>query len=215
MNAKYHYLFWRPVSAIDPTAVAPDGYGPVPGYDDGNPATVEQPGWRPLLVTPNHPEYPAAHGSLTGAMADVFSAFLGSNQINLDIHGFDPNGPAGNLNAVQHFNTADDLRTEIVNARVWGGPPLPLLRSSPASNSARRSPTTTSRTPSNRSARPGFSSLGARPSKRVPRLGARSSGSRCSFRLDPLGSVTVCVRGDIVASIEVGRPTTSRPSARV
>ena len=121
MYAKYHYLFWRPVSAIDPTAVAPDGYGPLPGYDDGNPATVEQPGWRPLLATPNHPEYPAAHGSLTGAMSDVFSAFLGSNQINLDIHGFDPNGPAGNLNAVQHFNTADDLRTEIVNARVWGG----------------------------------------------------------------------------------------------
>ena len=44
MNAKYHYLFWRPVSAIDPTAVSPDGFGPVPGYDDGNPATVEQTG---------------------------------------------------------------------------------------------------------------------------------------------------------------------------
>jgi len=121
MHAKYHFLFWRPVTAIDPTAVAPDGYGPSIGYDDGNPATVEQAGWRPLLATPNHPEYPAAHGSLTGAMADVFSAFLGTNQINLDVHGFDPNGPAGNLNAVEHFNTADDLRAEIVNARVWGG----------------------------------------------------------------------------------------------
>jgi hypothetical protein len=121
MNAKYHYLWWRPVSAIDATAVSPDGFGPVPGYDDGNPATAEQAGWRPLLVTPNHPEYPAAHGALTGAMAAVFTAFLGSSQINLDIHGFDPNGPAGNLNAVEHFNSADDLRTEIVNARVWGG----------------------------------------------------------------------------------------------
>jgi hypothetical protein len=121
MHAKYRYLFWRPVTAIDPTAVSADGYGPATGYDDGNPATVEQPGWRPLLATPNHPEYPAAHGSLTGAMADVFSAFLGSNQVNLDIHGFDPNGPAGNLNAVEHFATADDMRTEIVNARVWGG----------------------------------------------------------------------------------------------
>jgi hypothetical protein len=121
MHAKYHFLFWRPVTAIDPTAVSPDGYGSSTGYDDGNPATVEQPGWRPLLATPNHPEYPAAHGSLTGAMADVFSAFLNTNQINLDVHGFDPNGPAGNLNAVQHFTTADDMRTEIVNARVWGG----------------------------------------------------------------------------------------------
>jgi hypothetical protein len=121
MYAKYHYLFWRPVTAIDPTSVTADGFGPTPGFDDGNAATVEQPGWRPLLVTPNHPEYPAAHGSVTGAMADVLSSALGTTQINLDIHGFDPTGPAGNLNAVQHFNTADDLRTQIVNARVWAG----------------------------------------------------------------------------------------------
>jgi hypothetical protein len=120
MYAKYHYLFWRPVTAIDPTSVTADGLGPTPGFDDGNAATVEQPGWRPLLVTPNHPEYPAAHGAVTGAMADVLGSVLG-NQINLDIRGFDPNGPAGNLDAVQHFNTADDLRTQIVNARVWAG----------------------------------------------------------------------------------------------
>jgi len=120
MYAKYHYLFWRPVAAIDPTSVTTDGFGPTPGFDDGNSSTVEQPGWRPLLTTPNHPEYPAAHGVLTGAMAELFSSVLGS-QINVDMHGFDPTGPAGNLNAVQHFATADDLRTQIVNARVWGG----------------------------------------------------------------------------------------------
>jgi hypothetical protein len=121
MDAKYHYLFWRPVTVIDPTSVTADGFGPTPGFDDGNAATVEQPGWRPLLVTPNHPEYPAAHGSVTGAMAAVLSSVLGTAQINLDIHGFDPTGPAGNLDAVQHFNTAEDLRTQIVNARVWAG----------------------------------------------------------------------------------------------
>jgi hypothetical protein len=57
LRAKYHYLFWRPVTAVngslDPTAVTYDGFGPVPGYDDGNPATTEQAGWRPLLTTPN------------------------------------------------------------------------------------------------------------------------------------------------------------------
>ena len=123
MYAKYHYLFWRPVTAIDPTSVKPtgDGFGPTPGFDDGNPLTVEQPGWRPLITTPNHPEYPAAHGSITGSEAAVFSRFLGTDAINVDIHGFDPAGPAGNLNAVRHFATAADLRTEIVNARVWGG----------------------------------------------------------------------------------------------
>src|SRR5204862_642971 len=82
LHAKYHYLFWRPVTAIDPTAVTVDGFGPVPGFDDGNPATVEQTGWLPLLTTPNHPEYPSNHGSVTSAMAEVFSSFLGTNQID-------------------------------------------------------------------------------------------------------------------------------------
>jgi hypothetical protein len=121
LYAKYHYLFWRPVTAIDPSAVTADGFGPVPGYDDGNPATVEQTGWRPLLTTPNHPEYPAAHGVITSAMAEVFSSFLGTNQIGLDIHGFDPAGPVGNLNAVRHFDMPNDLRHEIIDARLWAG----------------------------------------------------------------------------------------------
>jgi hypothetical protein len=121
LYAKYHYLFWRPVTAIDPTAVIADGFGPVPGYEDGNPTTAEQTGWRPLLTTPNHPEYPAAHGAITSAMTEVFSTFLGTNQIDLDIHGFDPAGPAGNLNAVRHFDRANDLRHEIIDARLWAG----------------------------------------------------------------------------------------------
>ena len=121
MHAKYHYLLWRPVTAIDPTSVSADSFGPSPGFDDGNSGTAEQPGWRPLLPTPNHPEYPGAHPSLTAAMAQVFAGFLGTDRIDVDIHGFDPNGPAGNLNAVRHFATTEDLRTEIVNARLWGG----------------------------------------------------------------------------------------------
>jgi len=121
MYAKYHYLFWRPVTAIDPSAVTTDGYGPVPGFDDGNPATVEQPGWRPLVTTPNHPEYPAAHGSISSATAEVYKTFLGTNQINLDVHGFDPAGTAGNLNAVRQFDMPNDLRNEVIYARLWAG----------------------------------------------------------------------------------------------
>jgi hypothetical protein len=121
LHAKYHYLFWRPVTAIDPSAVIVDGFGPVPGYDDGNPATAERTGWRPLLTTPNHPEYPAAHGVITSAMAEVFTTFLGVNRIDVDVHGFDAAGPAGNLNAVRHFDMPNDLRHEIIDARIWAG----------------------------------------------------------------------------------------------
>lgn len=121
MHWKYAFLFWRPVTAIDPTAVTADGFGPVPGYDDGNPRTVEEIGWRPLLATPNHPEFPSAHGSITSAVAEVLSEFLGSDQIDVTIHGFDPAGAAGNLNATRHFDSAASLRAEIADARVFGG----------------------------------------------------------------------------------------------
>jgi VCPO second helical-bundle domain len=121
MHWKYTFLFWRPVTAIDPTAVTADGFGPVPGFEDGNRRTDEQVGWRPLIATPNHPEYPAAHGSLTSAMAEVLTEALGTDAIDVDVHGFDASGPTGNLNATRHFDTATQLREEIVGARLWGG----------------------------------------------------------------------------------------------
>ena len=121
MHWKYTFLFWRPVTAIDPFAVTADGFGPVPGFDDDNPLTSEEAGWRPLITTPNHPEYPAAHGSITSAMAEVLSEFLGTDDIDVDIHGFDPNGGPGNLNATRHFDNAAQLRAEIVGARLWAG----------------------------------------------------------------------------------------------
>ena len=115
MNAKYHYLFWRPVSAIDPTSVTHDSFGPVPGFDDKNPLTVEQPGWRPLVSTPNHPEYPSAHATITSAVAEVLTHFLGTDQLDVDVHG------TPSLSVTRHFATADDLRADADNARVWAG----------------------------------------------------------------------------------------------
>jgi len=115
MNAKYHYLFWRPVTAIDPMSVTSDGFGPVPGFDDGNPLTVEQVGWRPLIATPNHPEYPSAHATITSAIAEVLTRFMGTDQLNVDVQG----NPT--FNATLHFATADDLRASAGNARIWAG----------------------------------------------------------------------------------------------
>ena len=83
-NAKYHHLFWRPVTAIDPTSVTSDGFGPAPGFDDGNPATVEQAGWSPLIATPNHPEYPSAHSTISSAIVEVLTRFLGTDAIDVD-----------------------------------------------------------------------------------------------------------------------------------
>ncbi len=121
MNAKYHYLFWRPVTAINPTAVTDDGFGPVPGFDDGNPATLEDTTWQPLVTTPNHPEYPSAHGSVTSAVAEAVQQVPQDEQDRSRHPRLRPDGPPGNLNAVRHFDKVSQLRNEIIDARLWAG----------------------------------------------------------------------------------------------
>jgi PAP2 superfamily len=104
-NAKYHYGFWRPVTAIAQ-----------PGRDDGNPSTMKDPAWTPTVATPNHPEYPAAHGCLTSAMAEVLTEFLGTKRIDVTL-----TSTTVAAMPTRHFERARDLRAEIIEARLWGG----------------------------------------------------------------------------------------------
>ena len=57
--AKQHYDYWRPITAIRN------------GAEDGNPATVPDPAWVPLIATPNFQEYPCGHCTLAGSIAEV------------------------------------------------------------------------------------------------------------------------------------------------
>ena len=69
-NDKYHWMFWRPVTAIHEAAT------------DGNDATEADPDWAPLinsLTPPNTPPYPdqpsgwnSYAGSIVGAMQEYF-----------------------------------------------------------------------------------------------------------------------------------------------
>jgi hypothetical protein len=104
-DAKYHYLLWRPQFAI-----------PL-GDSDGNPATIGDASWQPLLVTPPHPEYPSAHSCLTSATAEVLVAFLGTQRIELDLTSTAPNL----IKSTRHYQYAQELVQEIIDARVWGG----------------------------------------------------------------------------------------------
>ena len=65
-DAKFHYNFWRPVTAIRN------------GDLDGNDATERDPGWSPLNATPMHPEYPSQAAILGSVSAGVFEAVFGS-----------------------------------------------------------------------------------------------------------------------------------------
>src|SRR5262249_12836201 len=61
-DAKYHYDFWRPITAIRN------------GDIDGNPATELDAIWQPIDNTPMHPEYPCAHCITSAAVAAVVEA---------------------------------------------------------------------------------------------------------------------------------------------
>jgi hypothetical protein len=106
-DAKYHYLFWRPYTAIRNAGLA------------GNPGIQADPTWLPLLSTPNHPEYPASHGCATGSLGEVLASALHTQHIDVDIPGATGGGTA--LTTTQHVATVADLDREIINARVWAG----------------------------------------------------------------------------------------------
>jgi hypothetical protein len=102
-DAKYHYLFWRPSTAI------------AQGDTDNNAATTPDPTFAPLLGNPPHPEYPSAHNCVTSAQAEVFAAFLGTQHIGVTIPSTVTGIPS------RYYSTANDLTNEIINARVWAG----------------------------------------------------------------------------------------------
>jgi len=66
-EAKYYYTFWRPITAIRLAGT------------DGNPDTIEDAGWTPLLTTPNHPDYPSGHATVSPAAAKVLVSYFDEN----------------------------------------------------------------------------------------------------------------------------------------
>lgn len=103
MDAKYAYRFWLPVTAVPA------------GDTDGNPATVGDPAWAPLLpATPNHPEYPSAHSCLTPGSGLIAEHVLGTRRIDMTFVSLTGLGD-------RRFRTTRELRTEVANARIWGG----------------------------------------------------------------------------------------------
>ncbi len=50
----------------------------------------------------------------------MLTVYLGTNHIDVDVHGFDAAGAPGNLDAIHQFDSAQDLRKEVIDARLWG-----------------------------------------------------------------------------------------------
>jgi hypothetical protein len=103
-DAKYHYEFWRPVTAIRN------------GDIDDNPATERDASWQPFDATPMHPEYPCAHCIEAASLAGVVQEVFGTAEIP-EVTMTSPTAPG----VVHHWTNVRAFVDEVSEARIWSG----------------------------------------------------------------------------------------------
>ncbi|MEO8042531.1 MAG: vanadium-dependent haloperoxidase, partial [Acidobacteriota bacterium] len=103
-DAKYHYNFWRPITAIRN------------GDIDGNDATERDASWTPFINTPMHPEYPCAHCISSAAIGTVLEAEIGNGPVPV----LTTLSPTAN-NAKRTWMKIEDFIQEVSNGRICDG----------------------------------------------------------------------------------------------
>jgi membrane-associated phospholipid phosphatase len=101
-DAKYHWLLWRPVTAIQF------------GDTAGNPAIIGDPTWNPLTATAPDPSYPGAHSAISEAAATVLAAFYGTHQAVSITSAADPG-------ITRSFSSLASAADEAGLSRIWAG----------------------------------------------------------------------------------------------
>jgi hypothetical protein len=103
-EAKYHYNFWRPATAIRN------------GDTDDNKATDRNATWQPIGDTPMHPEYPCAHCILAASMTGVVEGLFGSADVP-EIATTSPTLPG----VTHRWTNMRAFDTEVAQARIFAG----------------------------------------------------------------------------------------------
>ena len=103
-EAKYHYNFWRPSTAIRN------------GDIDGHDGTQRDGSWAPLIDAPLHPEYPSGHGVLAGAVGAVLKADVGAGAMPA----LSTSSPSAK-GATRRWTSVDDFVREVGESRIYAG----------------------------------------------------------------------------------------------
>ena len=104
-DAKYHYNFWRPVTAIRNAD------------QDGHDATQREPGWASLIDAPMHPEYPSGHSILAAAVATVLQAETQGAATRPVLSTSSPTAKG----ATRRWASPEAFVREVSDARIHGG----------------------------------------------------------------------------------------------
>ncbi len=79
-NEKYHWMFWRPVTAINEADT------------DGNDATEADPDWQPVVNsqtppnTPPYPDHPSGWNTYTGAIIGAMQEYFGTDEMAFTVN---------------------------------------------------------------------------------------------------------------------------------
>lgn len=103
-DAKYHYNYWRPVTAIRN------------GDLDGNDSTERDAGWTALIDVPMHPEYPSAHSVIAGVTGALLTEAVGSGALPI----LSTSSPTAK-GATRQWATVEQFLQEVANARIYAG----------------------------------------------------------------------------------------------
>jgi hypothetical protein len=98
---KYDVGFWRPSQAIH-------GAGA-----DGNPATVPDADWAPLIANPPYPDYVSGHACLTAPAVETIRRTLGEHT-TLTLHSY-------NTGTDRTYRRLTDIEYDALQARIWSG----------------------------------------------------------------------------------------------
>jgi hypothetical protein len=67
-----------------------------------------------VVTTPNHPEYPSAHGCFAGSSTEVLRQVYGTKKVRFSFF-------SSVTGTTRNYDTTTDFIQEVMNARVWGG----------------------------------------------------------------------------------------------
>jgi hypothetical protein len=107
-DAKYHYGFWRPITAIRNADL------------DANNKTETEASWTPFIPTPMHPEYPCAHCVVAGTVGEILKAEIAENTSDDDTPLLTTTSVTAN-NAMRSWSSIDDFVQEVSDARIYDG----------------------------------------------------------------------------------------------
>jgi hypothetical protein len=104
-DSKLHYNFWRPITAIRE------------GDHDGNPRTIGDPTWEPLLNTPPYGDHTSGANNVTGAMTRTLRLFFRTDKLTFVVSSAFPLA----IQKERQYERFSDMADDVVDVRIYQG----------------------------------------------------------------------------------------------